>query len=119
MSSSLDGVIAEYFAAINASDIDRIVMTFAEDAYVNDHRNVFDGRDSIRDWAVREIVGDDVTIEVLDVTDHYGDTVVRGRYDGTYDKTGLPEELVLTHYFSVRDDRIVSLLIIFNQALEA
>ena len=28
----------------------------------------------------------------------------------------LPDELVMTNYFSVRDDKIVSLAVIFNQA---
>ena len=37
------------------------------------------------------------------------------RYDGTYDKTNLPDELVLSNYFSVRDGKIVSLAVIFNQ----
>jgi hypothetical protein len=40
---------------------------------------------------------------------------VRARYDGTYDKTNLPGELVLTSYFSLRDNKIVSLAVIFNQ----
>jgi hypothetical protein len=40
---------------------------------------------------------------------------VRGRYDGTYDKTNLPDELILSNYFSVRDGRIVGLVVIFNQ----
>jgi hypothetical protein len=117
MSTELTGVIAEHFNAINASDTDRIVATFADDAYVNDHRNVFEGTTAIRDWIEREIVGDNVTIDVIEARDHYGDTVVDGRYDGTYDKTNLPDEFILTHYFSVRDDKIVSLIIIFNQPL--
>jgi len=53
--------------------------------------------------------------EVGRVLDHHGDTIVRARYDGTYDKTTLPEELVMSNYFSVRDGKIVSLSIIFNQ----
>ncbi|MEF2976734.1 nuclear transport factor 2 family protein [Subtercola sp. YIM 133946] len=117
MSAELTGVIAEHFAAINASDTDRIVATFADDAYVNDHRNVFEGITAIRDWIEREIVGDAVTIDVVDVRDHYGDAIVDGRYDGTYDKTNLPDDFVLTHYFSVRENKIVSLIIIFNQPL--
>jgi len=40
---------------------------------------------------------------------------VRARYDGTYDKANLPDELILTSYFSVRDNKIVSLTVIFNQ----
>lgn len=35
--------------------------------------------------------------------------------DGTYDKANLPDELVITSYFSIRDDKIVRLAIIFNQ----
>jgi hypothetical protein len=117
MSIELTGVIARHFSAVNSSDTDAIVATFADDAYVNDHRNVFDGTAAIRDWIEREIVGDHVTIDVVDVRDHHGDTIVEGRYDGTYDKTNLPDDFVLTHYFSVREDKIVSLIIIFNQPL--
>ena len=45
---------------------------------------------------------------------HYGETIVRGRYDGTFDKTNLPQELILTNYFSIRDGKIVSLIVIRN-----
>ena len=47
--------------------------------------------------------------------DHYGDTIVRGAYDGEYDKTNLPKELILSNYFKFRSGKIVSLIIIFNQ----
>ena len=63
----------------------------------------------------KEFVGDSVTVEPVEVLDHYGDILVRGRYDGTYDKTKLPDELIMTSYFAVRDDKIVSLAVIFNQ----
>jgi hypothetical protein len=39
---------------------------------------------------------------------------VRGRYDGTFDKTNLPEELILTNYFTVRGGKIASLIVIRN-----
>jgi hypothetical protein len=54
-------------------------------------------------------------MDVVEVLDHYGEIIVRAKYDGTYDKTNLPEELVMTSYFSVRDGKIVSLAVIFNQ----
>jgi ketosteroid isomerase-like protein len=110
----LDGVVADYVAAVNASDEDAIVATFADDALVNDDRREFWGGDAIRGWVHGEIVGDRVTVEPIEVMEHHGQTVLRGRYDGEYDKTGLPEELVLTHYFTVRDGRIATLIIIFN-----
>ena len=100
-------VLAEHIAAVNAFDEDAIVATFAEDAMVNDVHREFWGREAIRRWAARELVGDRVTIEVTEILDHHGDTIVRGRYDGSYDKTNLPDELVLTNYFTVRDGKIV------------
>ena len=118
MTTDLTGVVADHIAAVNALDTDAIVATFAEDAYVNDNRRQINGVDAIRRFLAKELVGDQVTMEVLAVVDHYGDTIVRARYDGTYDKTNLPEELIMSSYFSVRDDEIVSLVVIFNQPSE-
>jgi hypothetical protein len=115
MTIELTGVIAEHINAVNAFDTDAIVATFADDAYVNDNKREFSGIERIRAWVEREMVGDKVTIDVTEVIDHHGDTIVRGRYDGEYDKTNLPDELILSNYFSVRDGKIVSLVVIFNQ----
>jgi hypothetical protein len=115
MPTSLPPVLAEHIAAVNAFDIDRIVATFAPDAYVNDNRREIVGIDSIRRFMTKEFVGDHVTMEVREVIDHHGDFIVRARYDGTYDKTNLPEELVMSSYFSIRDGKIISLAVIFNQ----
>ena len=112
--SGLEPVVAEHLAAVNAFDEDAIVATFADDALVNDARREFWGTEAIRRWVAREIVGDHVTIEVTEAIDHYGDTIVRGRYDGTFDKTNLPEEIILTNYFTVRDGKIVTLIVISN-----
>ena len=62
----------------------------------------------------RELVGDRVTVAVTEVLDHHGETIVRGRYDGDFDKTNLPGELILTNYFTVRDGKIVTLIVIRN-----
>ena len=112
--TTLAPVLAEFIAAVNAFDEDAIVATFADDALVNDVHREFWGTEAIRRWVAREIVGDRVTIEVTDVLDHHGNTIVRGRYDGNYDKTDLPDELILTSYFTVRDGKIVTLIIIRN-----
>jgi len=117
---ALDGVVAGLFAAINEFDTDAIMGTFAEDALVNDVRREFWGKDAIRPWVEREIVGDKVTIEVADVIQHDGLTIVQGMYDGEYDKTGVPDPLILTHYMTVAEDtgKIGNLIIINNQPVE-
>ncbi len=112
--TALAPVLAEHIAAVNAFDEDAIVATFAGGALVNDVHREFWGREAIRRWAARELAGDRVTIEVTEVLDHHGDTIVRGRYDGDYDKTNLPAELILTNYFTVRDGKIVTLIVIRN-----
>src|SRR5260370_40655564 len=111
----LPAVVAQHIAAVNAFDTERIVGTFAPDAYVNDNRREIWGTDAIRAFMAKEFAGDHVTMEVREVIDHHGDIIVRAKYDGTYDKTNLPDELIMTSYFSIRDDRIVSLAVINNQ----
>jgi len=113
--NQLPPVVAEHMAAVNAFDTDRIVRTFAPDAYVNDNRREVWGADAIRKFMDREFVGDRVTMEVREVVDNYGDIIVRAKFDGTYDKTNLPDELIMSSYFSIREDKIVSLTVIFNQ----
>jgi hypothetical protein len=63
----------------------------------------------------KEFVGDHVMMEVRETLDHYGDAIVRARYDGTYDKTNLPDEPVMTSCFGVCDDKITSLTVIFDR----
>jgi len=113
--AELPGIVTEYLAAVNAFDTERIVATFTADAYVNDNRREIWGTEAIRAFFAKEFVGDRVTMEVSEVIDHYGDILVRARFDGTYDKTNLPEEFFMTSYFGIRDDKIVSLAVIFNQ----
>ena len=108
-------IVAEHIAAVNAFDVDRIVATFAPDAYVNDNRREIRGIDAIRRFIAKEFVGDRVTMEVREIIDHYGDIIVRAKYDGDYDKTNLPDELIMSSYFVLRDGKIVSLAIIRNQ----
>ena len=116
MNSPLPAAVAEHIAAVNAHDTDRIMATFHTDALVNDARREFWGSEQIRQWVAGEIVGDRVTMQPVQVLMHNGFVLVRARYDGEYDKTNLPPELVLTNYFAMRDDRIDALIVVHNQA---
>jgi hypothetical protein len=109
-------VVAQHLKAVNDFDVDAIMATFTEDAYVNDNRREIRGTSAIRAFVAKEFVGDSVTVDPIAVLDHYGDIIVRGKYDGTYDKSHLPDPLIMTSYFSIRDGKIVSLAVIFNQA---
>jgi len=117
--NTLTGVVAEHVAAVNAGDLDAIVATFAEDAYINDARREFRGSAEIRRFIAKEIVGDHIEMDVREVLEHYGDTIVRAAYEGDFDRTNLPDgDVVLTNYFSVRDGKIVSLVTVNNRPAE-
>jgi ketosteroid isomerase-like protein len=114
--SNLLAPVSAYIAATNSFDIEALMATFAEDALVNDHRNEFDSRDAIRNWAQREIVDDRVTMRVTGSTCRGNTAAVTAKIDGNFDKTGLPDPLVLTFYFSVSGERICQLIIVHNKA---
>jgi hypothetical protein len=111
----LPPIIAEHINAINAHDSDRIMNTFAVDAYVNDDRREIWGADAIRKLMDTEFVQFKVTMDVRQILDHYGDIIVTAKYDGTYDSNNLPDDVVMSNYFSIREDKIVGLSIILNQ----
>ena len=73
--TDLHGIVASHIAAINAQNEDAIVATFAADALVNDARREFWGMEAIRRWVAKEIVGDKITLEVIEVIDHYDETI--------------------------------------------
>ena len=113
---SLDPVIASHIAAINSFDLDAIMDTFADDALVNDAAREFWGRERIRAFVAKELVGDRVTVQPVEAVDNAGMWCVRCRYEGDYDKTGLPDPLILTNYLRFHDGKIVTLFIVNNTA---
>ena len=66
---SLDPVIASHIAAVNSFDLDAVMDTFADDAVVNDASREFWGREHIRAFVAKELVGDRVTMEPVEVID--------------------------------------------------
>src|ERR1700737_458385 len=118
MSSTLPAAVQGYIAASNAFDGDALIAWFADDAVGNDRRGCW-GKDATRAWLDREISGGKVTTSPPATAEHYGEVIVHAVTDGEYDKTGLPDPLVLTYYFTVRGDRIVRLIIIRNQPTPA
>jgi ketosteroid isomerase-like protein len=117
--AALPAPVAEYVRACNAFDTDALSAVFAEDALVNDIRREFRGRPGIRHWIEREIVGDKVTMDVRDVRHQHGTIIVDALMDGEYDKTGLPAELFLTHYFNIADGHVTLLIITHNNPTPA
>jgi hypothetical protein len=102
-------VIENYVRAINSHDPASFVSLFAADAVVDDIGREFRGTPAIKAWSDREIFEVKVTLEVIDFTNRDGEATITSKVDGTFDRTGLPDPLILVHYLAVKDDKIVRL----------
>jgi len=99
-----------YVRATNAGDAPALQSSFAHDAVVKDVGREFRGITAIRNWADHEIFAVNVSLEVMGVAEHDGQTIVTAKIDGTFDRTGLPDPLVMELCFTVAGDKIAMLI---------
>ena len=111
----LPPLVAAYVEATNSFDLERLLAAFADDALVNDQLRDYSGRKAIREWAARDIIGQGLTMEVTSAIEHYGNFIITANVNGTFDKRGLPDPLVLAFYFTLHGDQIVQLIILRNR----
>ena len=107
--TTLPKPVETYICAINARDADAFQSSFGSDAVVKDVGREIRGIAAIKEWADHEIFAANVTLEVLAVFERDGQTVVTVKVDGTFDRTGLPNPLVMDHCFTIAGERIVAL----------
>jgi hypothetical protein len=107
--------IADFIQAINHSNSDALLATFTNDALVNDVQREFWGKPAIKQWSDREIIAVRVTAEVVKAVNHYGEPIISAKVDGDFDKTNLPTPLILDFYFTLRENKIVRLIILHNK----
>jgi hypothetical protein len=107
--------VAAYVEATNSFDLERLLATFADDALVNDQLRDYWGKPAIGEWAAHDIMGANLTMDVTNVIEHYGNFIVTANVSGNFDITGLPDPLVYTFYFTAHGDRIVQLIILRNR----
>ena len=108
--------INDFFAAANAFDSDGMIAPFTDDGLLNDIQREFWGPAAIKRWADKESVSDHViTTDFTDVKEHHGSWIISAAIDGEYDKTGLPDPLILTYYFTLDGNKIASVIIVGNK----
>lgn len=102
--------LAEAFvASANAHDAETFLELFAEDAIVVDVGREIRGLKAIRDWSTREIFQANVTFQVRASSEEGNVTRLVVEVDGDFDRTGLPNPLVMTQTLTVSGDKIVRL----------
>jgi hypothetical protein len=112
--TELPDVVAAFVRAVNEGQHEALLKTFAEDALVNDQLTEHRGVSAISTWASGEVMGQRLVMRVRRAVTHSEQTVVTATVDGSFDKRGLPDPLVVTFYFSVRDNQLVQLIVLRN-----
>jgi hypothetical protein len=106
MNTRLPATAADYIRATNDHDAAAFIALFIVDAVVNDAGREFRGTAAIKDWSDREIFAAQVTLDVIDVADRDGETIVTTKVNGNFDRTGLPDPVIINHHITVKGGKI-------------
>ena len=107
--TNLPKPIETYRQAINTGDAEALLSSFATDAVVKDIGREFRGLAAIKEWANREIFAVNVSLDVMEAVERDGQTVATVKIDGMFDRTGLPDLLLMHQCFTVASDKITAL----------
>lgn len=109
MTNDLSRLTTEFIRTINEKDPSGFIAMFDDDAIVDDAERIVRGRDAIHHWAAYDIFAASVTLDVLDVNEYESGVTITAKIDGTFDRRGLPDPLVMTFDIAVRDRKISKL----------
>lgn len=115
----LPAVIESFIRATNEHDGQGFISSFSDDALVNDFARNFRGKEQIRHWADKEMIEPKVTFEADEIVEHYGDFLITSLTDGNYDKSKSPDPTYLDYFFTVKNDKIVKMIVIKNKEKSA
>ena len=109
MVEQLHGPAAGYIGTINGKAPAGFIALFAEDADVDDAGRIIRGREAIRAWAASDIFAANVTLDALDASGDENDATITAKVDGTFDRTGLPDPLIMTFRIVALGGKITNL----------
>jgi hypothetical protein len=110
MTALLPGLAASYINTTNGSDPAGFIGLFAEDAVVDDAGRIIRGREAIQAGAASDIFAANVTFDPLDVSGDENDGTITAKVGGTFDRTGLPDPLIMTFQIVAVNERIAKLM---------
>ncbi|GMK47349.1 hypothetical protein PghCCS26_44790 [Paenibacillus glycanilyticus] len=105
--------VVNYFNAVNEHEPGRFLEAFDEQAYVLDMKREFVGGKAIANWSKAEIFEPKVRFEIKDAKEQDNRYIVTVAVDGEFDKTNLPDPLLMKHEFLIADEKIKELHISF------
>ncbi len=73
---ALPPLVAAYVEATNSFDLEGLLVLFTDDALVNDQLRDHWGKQAIKEWAARDIIGERLTMQVVKIVEHYGHSMI-------------------------------------------
>ncbi len=101
--------IAAFIEATNAHNTDEFLATLTDSAVITDEGQEYRGIAAIKAWSDKKYVGAKVTLDVVEVANSNGKTIVTVKVDGNFDKTGLPDPFLMDFHFTTDTKRIAAL----------
>lgn len=115
MNIKLQEPIETYFNTSNNPDPKKFISIFAEDAIVIDEGQEYVGLDKIQEWSAQHHFAAKLELEVTNVIEKNHITVVTAKVDGDFDRTGLPDPLLLDFHFTILKGIVSKLEILFPE----
>jgi SnoaL-like domain len=109
MPTQLPPLAESYVRATNNHDAAAFHGLFADSAIVDDNGREYRGKGAIQQWSDREIFAAQVTLEVMDAVVRDSEVVITTKVDGTFDRTGLPDPVIINHLITAEGGKIVGL----------
>ena len=101
--------IAVFIKATNAHSSEGFLAMLTENAIIKDEGQEYRGIAAIKKWSDEKYIGARVTLDAVDLMNGDGKTIVTLRVDGNFDKTGLPDPLLLDFRFTLDTNKISAL----------
>jgi hypothetical protein len=116
MLTKLPQPVAAFFQTANDSASDGFIANFADNAILIDGAREYSGIIAIKEWSETDLFAANVKYEITNTAQRNQETVVTAKVDGNFDKTSLPDPLILDHHFIITEDKISRLTVQISKA---
>lgn len=103
--------IEAFVSAINRHSTEDFLTTLGESVAITDEGQTYRGIEEARTWCDEKYVAAMIILEMIDVSKPGNETIVDFEIDGNFDKSGLPDPLVMDFHFAIENGKIVGLSI--------
>lgn len=96
--------VAIYFNSVNDKEPETFLAAFDEHAYVLDMKRELIGKNVISNWSKSEIFEPKVHFAITDAREQDDSFIITVSIDGEFDKTNLPDPLLMKHRFMLNNN---------------